>query len=179
MIKKVLLILLSSASLLMVACASNPPLTVDYNDQFNFSQIKTYAHLEPQQQGSEVASGLMQERIRNAIDDQMLLLGYQKVPADKAHVLIAHTVIGREKVDVRTYYHGRRRYRCAMCGYSTVDVRQYTEGTLIIDVLDTKDAQVVWRGVTTARAKQHLTPEERTARINERVAYMLADFPPN
>lgn len=179
MLKKTLQLMMLSSLLILVACASNPPLTVDYNDQFNFSQIKTYAHLEQQQAGAQVVSGLMQERIRNAIDDQMLLLGYQKVAADKADVLIAQTVMGREKVDVRTYYHGRRRYRCTMCGHSTVNVRQYTEGTLIIDVLDTKEAQVVWRGVTTSRVNQQLTPEERTQRINERVDYMFSKFPPH
>ncbi len=74
---------------------------------------------------------------------------------------------------------GRRgSYGGMSVGMSTTDVREYTEGTLIIDFVDPKADQLIWRGTGQSRLSESKTPEERTENINEAVAKILAQFPP-
>ena len=55
-------------------------------------------------------------------------------------------------------------------------MRQYTEGTLNIDVVDARKKQLVWEGVavgTVGRVK----PEQRGERIDAAVAAIFAAYP--
>ena len=57
-------------------------------------------------------------------------------------------------------------------------MNQYTEGTLILDFIDSKSKSLVWRGVAKGAVDPSLTPEKRTKRINEGAAKLMAQFPP-
>jgi hypothetical protein len=59
-----------------------------------------------------------------------------------------------------------------------VDVKQYTEGTLIIDILRPGGEQLVWRGTGTTRIREEKDPEKRTQKVNDAVDKILAQFPP-
>nr|WP_288934707.1 DUF4136 domain-containing protein [uncultured Allomuricauda sp.] len=63
-------------------------------------------------------------------------------------VLINYFVIvdSKQDYDVYTNYYGRRRWRYQI---TDVEVREYTQGTLIIDFIDAKTKNVVWHGSTT------------------------------
>jgi len=61
---------------------------------------------------------------------------------------------------------------------SSVDVYQYQEGSLIIDIVDTKTHKLIWRGTARKVLDTNPTPEERTATINAAVAKILEAFPP-
>ena len=47
-----------------------------------------------------------------------------------------------------------------------------------LDVIDAKTGALLWRGSTEGRLRDLRTPEERTARVNEVVAAVIAKFPP-
>jgi hypothetical protein len=115
----------------------------------------------------------------------MLFRAYRQVDANSADILISYFIVGKEKLDVRTYNHGGayrhgryRHYRCLGCGHTSVHVNEYTEGTLVIDVVDRVAEKVVWRAVTKERLKAKESPDQRDAFITERVALMLEQFPP-
>lgn len=57
-------------------------------------------------------------------------------------------------------------------------MRQYDEGTLIIDVSDARKKELVWRGVGSGRLRKETTPEQMTQDIDLAVAEILAQFPP-
>ncbi|UJH66391.1 DUF4136 domain-containing protein [Allomuricauda sp. SCSIO 65647] len=63
-------------------------------------------------------------------------------------VLINYFVVVDTKQDLDTYtnYYGRRRWRYQI---TEVEVREYTQGTLIVDFIDAKTKEVIWHGSTT------------------------------
>jgi hypothetical protein len=56
--------------------------------------------------------------------------------------------------------------------------REYTVGTLVIDLFDARQRELVWRAVGEGKVnEQQRTPEESQERINQVVAQILEDFP--
>jgi len=52
----------------------------------------------------------------------------------------------KQDFDTYTNYYGQRRWRYQI---TEVEIREYTQGTLIIDFIDAKTKEVVWHGSTT------------------------------
>ena len=63
-------------------------------------------------------------------------------------------------------------------GYSQTYNVEYQEGTLIIDILDAKSHELVWRGTGQDYVEEQQSPEEITEGINQAVTGIMSDFPP-
>ncbi|HUH38502.1 MAG TPA: DUF4136 domain-containing protein [Spongiibacteraceae bacterium] len=171
-------LLLVSLGWLLLACASAPKVSLDYSPEFRFDAIKSYSIVPPT--GAALAqAGLATQRIENAVREQMALLGVAETTPDKADIIVSYGVVTEEKTRVTTYPEPMP-YRCYRCGYggawggaTAVDVHEYTQGTLVIDMINPQTKQVVWRGVGTANISGKKTPEERSAMINAYVAEMF------
>ena len=57
-------------------------------------------------------------------------------------------------------------------------VRQYEEGTLVIDVADAREKELTWRGVGKGRLSRNPTPEQITADVDTAVEQIPSRFPP-
>jgi len=93
--------------------------------------------------------------------------------------VIAYHVGVEDKVDVRDWgytYAIRGRY----WGVRTrgVEVHQYKEGTLILDFVDAKTMELLWRAAGSGAAKENPTPKEVEKSINKAIAKFLENFPP-
>ena len=184
-----------SLALLLAACASGPPKPdVDYNPSYDFSEVRSVAFLED---SGTVAgdnplqlSDIQKERINTAIRHALSLKGIALVedPAD-ADMLVSWHLLTQFKTDVQTYdrpgymgmYYGYNRYslyNCWSCmGMSTeVSVRDYTEGTFIVDMIDPDMKRSVWRGVTHSRLTGKQLQDQ--SRYNEAAEVIFAAFPP-
>ena len=72
----------------------------------------------------------------------------------------------------------RGAWRWGRAYYNDVDVRQYTEGRLAIDIFDAKEKRPVWHGYATANVSSATDRAERQALLREAVTKILAEFPP-
>jgi len=86
-------------------------------------------------------------RVLNAIEEQMSLKGFTK--ADDPQVLVNLHVRAERKVEASAntnYYGGSYRYRYGG-GFSTttVNVNEYVEGTLFIDLIDKSEDLLIWQ----------------------------------
>ena len=139
----------------LVACASEPPKPVlDYDPNYDFYQIKTYAFDPGRSIG---ADSLVGNRVELAVENEMASKGIQLVSPEKADVLVRFMLMTQDKQDIRTYdrHYGGGAYRCYRCGYGSgyrtsteVQVKNYTEGTLVIDLADQKMKRVVWHAIS-------------------------------
>lgn len=68
-----------------------------------------------------------------------------------------------------------RRYPYSFGGYSNIQIDQYEEGTLIIDIIDVQSQELVWRGAYVKRLGWNAPTD---AEIREIVIETLAQFPP-
>jgi len=55
-----------------------------------------------------------------------------------------------------------------------VEVRQYRDGTLIIDLVDARSKQMIWRGTAT----DTFSPGMEAQKAAEAVSKTLAEYPP-
>ena len=180
MMKRYLSITGIMLGLVVLAGCATSNVTTDYNPEYDFRLLRNFAMMPSEQtlETQAIVSKLNLERIHVAIE-QELSQRYQPVEdvAD-ANFLVRYHVIVKDKVDVRTYdsFYGGRRYYGA--NVQSVDVHTYTQGTLIVDIVDAKTKDHIWRGSTHSRVTPNLNPEEKMIRLREAVAEVLKEFPP-
>jgi hypothetical protein len=172
------------ASLLsgLAGCTSMRVIT-DYDPDADLTQLQTWAWLPVDDAKSgdpRIDNSLVDARVRNAVNTTLTTKGYRKVEVDAADFLVHYRVGLDKKLQVDTYYTGYGGgYRGWYGGVGTeTRVREYEEGTLLLDILDPKKQQLVWQGSTSARVSERSTPEDREARISAAVNAILAKFPP-
>lgn len=174
-------LLLFVAAVVGLGCASAVRVSQDYDTQFSFADFQTYGWIQESgmaQDEQGVRYPLIEQRIHDAVDRTLASKGYRKVDANDADFIVAFHAGAEDKLDVYSTYdyygYGWRR------GFATetTNVRQYTEGTLLIDVIAMSTRELVWRGVGTKAVSSDRDPEKVTQRINEGVADILAQFPP-
>lgn len=184
------------AALLAVACSSNP-VNTDYNPKYDFGAIRTYGWLAQtgQNQDPVLYNDLTDARIHSAVDEQLALRGWKLVDnKEKADVMITYHLGMQEEIRVTDFYPNYGYYPCYYCrpyggawgGYGPwggpyagggVSVYQYTQGTIMLDLIDSKDMHLVWRGVLSKPISTLKTPQERDQRINTAVQQILSNLP--
>lgn len=181
--------LLALLVLALSACSS-VPVSTDYNTGYAFDNAARYAWLERKGiSDPRVDNDLVEARVRRAVDDQLRSRGLTKAASvDEADVLVTYFIGQEEKIDIRTFRSRFGYYPCWHCygpyggpgwGYDNdVWVTEYTQGTLVIDLIDAKTRKLVWHGVAERRVPAFKTPQERDAYIRETVSAILEQFPP-
>ena len=182
----------------LAGCASSPPTpSVDYKQDYNFGQIRKIAFLPQSGHASGSATGavyisdIVANRIDLGMERALQAKGYEIVDDPKqADAWITWHLVTQEKTDVRTYntgptyggyyggYRGYNRYaayNCWNCG-TDVRVRQYTQGTYIVDVIDPAMKQSVWRATLQSKMKDE--PSRDQSEYDTGTARVLAAFPP-
>jgi hypothetical protein len=191
--------LLSLAAVaLIAACASTPPVpTVDYKSDYNFSAVKKLAFYDESGMigGNNPVSlsDMERERIDTALETALRNKGFEILDeknASEADLLIGWTLILNDKTDVRTYqtpssnigysrYGGYNRYsmyNCWSCTQTEVSVKNYTEGTFIVDMISPELKRSVYRSEVQSRLKGE--PSHDQDKYNAAAARILATFPP-
>jgi hypothetical protein len=162
----------------VAACASMHVVS-DFDRNANFSSYHTFAMLSRQHRSTR--NPLVARRAREAIEAELTRKGYSLVsdPAKAADFIVDYTIGSRERTDIEAYpepYRGPWVWGSPYFG-DYVDVRQYREGTLAIDIFEARTHQPVWHGW----AKKDLSQadiERPEGPIQAAVAAVLAMFPP-
>ena len=95
------------------------------------------------------------------------------------HLLIVYHIGTQEKIQVTDWGY---RYSDYYWGYGgrQIDVYQFTEGSVVFDLIDSETNNLVWRGTGTGVVNQdRKSPEEMQARANEVINKIMKSFPPN
>jgi len=160
-------------AILLVRC-STISVMQDYDPEYDFSKLKTFGFLPiPEDAGIDQINA---NRFGDAIKKEMTAKGY--TVSENADFGVAILFGKQTKTNITSYGYGYGPYWGRYGGASNIDVSQYDEGTLVIDVIDMNKKELVWRGTGTGALTPNATVEERTANINNAVAQILAQFPP-
>ena len=170
--------------LILNAACSSIQTESDYNADANFSSYKTFAFISDKplvMAQSAPVNPLFEGRAMTAVREQLTSKGFQFVEnREEADFVVSFTIGARDKIRVNNY---PTNYRGGVGGwgspyyYNNVDVRNYTEGTLAVDIFDVGQRSPVWHGwaVKTISSADRRNP---TPVINEVIAAILSDFPP-
>ena len=163
----------------------------DYDREINFAKYKTYNWMEEPTdsptQDRIVRNTLFEKRLKSAVDAELQAKGFRK-QTNKPDFLIGYYVKVEDKVEVSSrnfgydlgYYRFGYWSRYYGIGYyprfsNRVDVYQYKEGTLILDFVDPKSMELIWRGWQTAMVDAGGIREEK---INQAAKEILEQYPP-
>ena len=160
--------------IIFAAGCSTISVTHDYDPQADFSSLRTFAWL-PFPKTVKVNS-LVVKRVQDAVTRELEAKGMQKNPQNPDFLIAMHGAT-QEKLDITDWGYTTGPYG-RYWGGRDVSVRQYTEGTLVLDFVDAKSKNLLWRGVAKGAIDPTASPRERTERINEGAAKLLAEFPP-
>ena len=158
---------------------SSMRITSDYDPQTNFAGLRTFDWLSREQQPTgdpRVDNSLIDTRIRRAVEAQLDSNGFQKRDRKKPDFLVTYHAFLDTKLDFsrtneRSRYGGRERG-------GQVYVRQYEQGTLMLDVIHPTTKELMWRGIAEAVVNPYSTPEKSEKKIREAVRRILERFPP-
>ena len=162
---------------LCAASCSQVMVSYDYDKNMNFSGFKTYGWRDMQR--TVEMNDLVVNRVQDAVDRELQVKGFRQVPESPDFFIALH-ISTQQKLDITDWGYGTGAYwgRGYGYGYGGITSRDYQEGTLIIDIIDTAENELVWRGSATGIVDPGLSPEKRTQEINNAVARILEKFPP-
>ena len=166
--------LLFSIILCTVSCM-RIQVNYDYDKNVNFNTFKTYNWM-PIPRSIEM-NDLIIKRIKNAVDHQLQTKGFREV-SENPDFLIAIHITTQQKINIVDWGYSYGPYWRRGYPYGGVEIYQYQEGTLIIDVINAAKKELVWRGSATAVSEPDLSPDKRTQKINKAVAKIMEKFPP-
>jgi hypothetical protein len=123
----------------------------------------------------QTSDPLWQSRVKEAVDQALQSKGWQKADsgADVALMAVGST---RNQQEYNTFYNGLGGWRWGGFGETTTTVDSYKIGTLVLDMYDSRNKQLIWRG--TASDTLSNKPDKDEKKLDKTVDKMLKSFPP-
>lgn len=173
------MLLIGALALFIIGCASAPRITTNTNPTVDFASFETYSFMPVL--GTDRPNGVqtpLSTMLMSAMSREMSSRGYQR--SDNPDLLINFFVNTEGRLDVRQVpapgtFHGYRFNRYATWGGYRTEVRQYTQGTLAIDLVDARQNVLAWEGITQKRldsSAQQINQE----RVDDIVRQVMAEF---
>jgi hypothetical protein len=168
--------ILTAAAVVGLTACSTLRTTSDYDRSADFSKYHTFAV----QDAEKAQNGLLERRIKSALEAGLLAKGLKEDDSNPDLLVVPHVRLSHE-TEITTFDEGWGygwRWRRGGVGASVSKVERIPVGTVIIDLVDARDKDMVWRGTATDTLKPSATPEEKEKSLGEAVAKMLQTFPP-
>jgi hypothetical protein len=143
-------IILGILFLSFISCSRTYPVSSRYEKESNFSSFKTFKIFENQEGFTYGVSPLNKQQIDQSILKEMNALNFNT--SDNPDLLVSWFV----KVNTAQaanfyldYYENWKRF-------SLIDVHYYRKGTLVIDIIDLKNKQIIWHGSTSDKVHEDM-----------------------
>lgn len=169
---------------LIAGSALAQDVTYNFDKNTDFSKFKTYKWVNIK--GAQKPDALTDKQIKEAIDAELSKKGLTKTDADNADLYIGYQPsIGEEK-QITTYntgwgygpgwgagYHGGM-----SSSMSTGQTSTILTGQLVLDMYDSANHDLVWRGIASKTLDPKAKPEKRDKNIQKAAAKLLKNYPP-
>jgi len=150
----------------------------DYDQQVNFAELKTYGWLPvPEQAGID---SVVVQRVKNSVNAQLKAKGLA-MTSHNPDFLIATHIGKKDKVQTTDWgytYKTTDGYKGGQEATGIVSKYEYEEGSLILDFVDAKSNNMIWRGSAKAEVQNVKTAKKSEKVINKAVKAILKKFPP-
>ena len=163
------LLLLAGLALLAGTPSCTPAVNVEQRSNVDFSRYRTFdfADMEVKTSGNQnplLRSPIAQDRIKQAIASELSQRGLRQATRNPDVLIATHTFVEEAERTVYNSYPGagyaypyavrygggflpiNYGYWYTPAYYQTPHTERYQEGTLIIDFIDTRSNNLVWRG---------------------------------
>lgn len=156
----------------------------NFDKNADFSKFKTFKWVAVKD--AQKVDDLTDGQIKEAVNAELAKKGLSKVDTETADLYVAYqTAIGTEKqftsFDTGWGY-GPGWYRGGWYGTgggtTTGQTSTIYVGQLGLDMYDTANKALVWRGIASKTLDPKAKPEKREKNLNKAVAKLLKNFPP-
>lgn len=194
-VKVTFAILLVSLATLSAGCSNDISTSSEFDPNFNFSTFRSFRWREANEfnraSRQYIADDLLDQRIRRNVEQGLLAKQIRLRETGPIDFLINYTVLTADLVNIETYntYSGyapgwQNGANGGGIAYSygaeqsNTQVSEFTQGTLILDILDPQNDTLIWRGTAEAKLESSAGQRKREELVNEVVALILSEFPP-
>jgi hypothetical protein len=162
--------------LLLLGGCSTVRVSSDYDTEFDIRTLKTFYIMHNEE---KLQDTLTINRIDTALKSELRLKGYELSSKASADFLIYYHINVKNKTEVITDYQmvGMYPYRYRGMMVPTTRTYNYDEGQLVVDMINSKDNNIIYRLSVKDELKDFDTPQERTQYINEVIQTLLKEFP--
>ena len=172
--------------LLSIGC-SGIQLSQDYDPATDFGSLKHFTWASPTQPvtgDARIDNPFRDTRIREAVNRLLQEKGYIHTSEATPDFLVRYQYTLRRRIDSEGPAGGigfgigsyGRHGGIAIGTGNTVS--EYDEGTLVIDIVDSKSDTLLWRGSGTERFMEYDDPQKTRQNIDSLVKRILDQFPP-
>ena len=170
--------------LMITSSAFGQDVRYNFDKSTDFSKFKTYKWVAIK--GANQLDDLVDKQIKDAIDAELATKGLTKVDGDNADLFIGYqTAVGQEKqfTSYNTDWgYGGGWYRGGWYGPSggmtTGQTSTIYTGQLALDMYDSNNKDLVWRGVASKTLDPKAKPEKREKNLKKATAKLLKNYPP-
>jgi hypothetical protein len=159
----------------LLSCSADLQVFTDFDKNVSIQRLTNYDWLSVQQIESRnnpiLFNELTDKRIKAAVDKQLKDKGYVKSEENAQMILHYHiTVENKASVRIEPFGYNYGRYWLK----NELDSYRYDEGTLIIDIMDARNCDLVWRGWAVSVLHESIIDEKL---INQAVEKIFMQFP--
>lgn len=166
---------------LLSSCSTQVGHVVDYQHSFPFSNVKSFS-LFPRNSNfynNQSLPDATRNRFELAIESALEAQGFNYVPIDRANVIVSYFSVSENRGQLLKYNRAVR--FCLSCSHQPnrqMLADNYPEGTVIVDILDTKSERSVWRGLFKLSSYAQKSDARKEQAIRAGITSMLSQFPP-
>jgi Domain of unknown function (DUF4136) len=158
---------------------------VRYNFAANedFSKFKTYRWV--QVKGADQLNQIADQQLKSAVDEELTKKGLTRTEEDKADLYLGYQVALSQEKQFTSYDTGwgygpgwGGGWYGGGGGMSTTTSTTISIGHLGLDMYDSANKQLVWRGDASKSLDTKAKPEKRQKNLRKAVAKLLKNYPP-
>ena len=173
--------------LILAAGCAGQQVTTDYSPATSFSQFTTFALVSSPD--TAAAQQLLDQRVRNAVQAQLTTKGLTPADRQNADLYVGYGMVDKTHRQLYTYNDGWgwgggwgwRYYRWGVAWPMTVQrrVETYTDGTVVVNLVDAKTKKVVWEGEVPDVVNLPVdNPVRATKEVDAAVTKLFTKYPP-
>lgn len=184
MLKNKILMLPLLGAMALVGC-SGYSVKYDYDSRAAFASYKRFDWYAASKVEKEKARGvsdpIMDRRVKYAVEKELAAKGFHREEKGDPDLLVTYYPIYNErKVHTSTSMGwGYRPYWGMGVGTTMSQTQTYREGTIVIEMVDFKTNQLIWRAAAEGALTDINSPEDADEVVNRAVRQMMEKFPPN
>ncbi len=184
--QSVLLIVLITLFIVNISGCATTRIGADYDHEVNFKSLKTFGWLPAAADDAskdKVRNAILEKRFKRALEAEMTGKGFV-FNEDAPDMFVSFQVLASQKEDVHYRYYGRfdsgfynRGYGWGV-GFPLYEDRytyDYLEATIVVDIINAKNRDLIWRGWKPTVIDGPSIPENK---IIAAVSSILTLFPP-
>jgi len=169
---------------LAMSCAFGQDVRYNFDKDTNFSQFKTYKWVILKD--APTANDLVTKQLKDAVDAELAAKGLTKVDDDTANLFIGYQAgVGQEKQFTSfssDWGYGGGWYRGGWYGpgggMTTGSTSTIYVGQLVLDMYDSVNRDLVWRGVASKTLDSKAKPDKQEKNLAKAVKKLLKNYPP-